>query len=302
MRFYTAEINNKEEILVAFAEGNVAYRMSRLQKLVPALNFADMNDLIRNITAEHKEKLDRFAANSDVLSGAEVNLEEVKLCAPIVHPRQDIICLGINYFAHGVEAGHFSEEAFGGERPYTIYFSKRVNKATATGEGIPAYEGLVDSLDYEVELGVVLGKDAKNVTKEEALDYVFGYTVINDVSARNLQTRHKQWYMGKSLDGFTPMGPCIVTADEIADVQNLNIKCTVNGEVRQDSNTKLMMQTVAGAISELSQGITLQAGTIIATGTPAGVGMGMKPPCFLNRGDEIVCEVEKIGKLINFVE
>ena len=153
-----------------------------------------------------------------------------------------------------------------------------------------------------MELGVVLGKDAKNVTKEEALDYVFGYTVINDVSARNLQTRHKQWYMGKSLDGFTPMGPCIVTADEIADVQNLNIKCTVNGEVRQDSNTKLMMQTVAGAISELSQGITLQAGTIIATGTPAGVGMGMKPPCFLNRGDEIVCEVEKIGKLINFVE
>ena len=148
----------------------------------------------------------------------------------------------------------------------------------------------------------MLGKDAKNVTKEEALDYVFGYTVINDVSARNLQTRHKQWYMGKSLDGFTPMGPCIVTADEIADVQNLNIKCTVNGEVRQDSNTKLMMQTVAGAISELSQGITLQAGTIIATGTPAGVGMGMKPPCFLNRGDEIVCEVENIGKLINFVE
>ena len=148
----------------------------------------------------------------------------------------------------------------------------------------------------------MLGKDAKNVTKEEALDYVFGYTVINDVSARNLQTRHKQWYMGKSLDGFTPMGPCIVTADEIADVQNLNIKCTVNGEVRQDSNTKLMMQTVAGAISELSQGITLQAGTIIATGTPAGVGMGMKPPCFLNRGDEIICEVENIGKLINFVE
>ncbi|MBR5790274.1 MAG: fumarylacetoacetase, partial [Phascolarctobacterium sp.] len=151
MRFYTAEINNKEEILVAFAEGNVACRMSRLQKLVPALNFADMNDLIRNLTAEHKAKLARFAANSDVLSGAEVNLEDVKLCAPIVHPRQDVICLGINYFAHGVEAGHFSEEAFGGERPYTIYFSKRVNKATATGEGIPAYEGLVDSLDYEVE-------------------------------------------------------------------------------------------------------------------------------------------------------
>lgn len=302
MRFYTAEINNKEEILVAFVEGNVAYRMSRLQKLVPALNFVDMNDLICNITAEHKEKLARFAANVDVLEGAAVNLEEVKLCAPIVHPRQDVICLGINYDAHAKEADGFSSEAFGGERPYTIYFSKRVNRATATGEAIPAYEGLVDSLDYEVELGVVLGKDAKGVTKEEALDYVFGYTIINDVSARNLQTRHKQWYLGKSLDGFTPMGPCIVTADEIEDVQNLAISCTVNDEVRQESNTQFMMQTVADAIAELSQGMTLQAGTIIATGTPAGVGMGMKPPCFLKQGDKIICQVEKIGKLVNRVE
>lgn len=302
MRFYTAEINGKEEILVAFAEGSIAYRMVRLQKLVPALNFRDMNELICNINAELWEKLARLAANEDVLSGAAVRLEEVKLCAPIVRPRQDVICLGINYDAHAKEAGKFSDEAFGGERPYTIYFSKRVNKAVATGEAIPAYEGLVDSLDYEVELGVVLGKDAKGVTKEEALDYVFGYTIINDVSARNLQTRHKQWYLGKSLDGFTPMGPCIVTADEIEDVQNLNISCVVNDEVRQNSNTKYMMQTVAGAIAELSQGMTLQAGTIIATGTPAGVGMGMNPPCFLKRGDRIICEVEKIGKLTNFVE
>lgn len=302
MRFYTAEINGKEEILVAFAEGSIAYRMVRLQKLVPALNFRDMNELICNINAELWEKLARLAANEDVLSGAAVRLEEVKLCAPIVRPRQDVICLGINYDAHAKEAGKFSDEAFGGERPYTIYFAKRVNKAVATGEAIPAYEGLVDSLDYEVELGVVLGKDAKGVTKEEALDYVFGYTIINDVSARNLQTRHKQWYLGKSLDGFTPMGPCIVTADEIEDVQNLNIRCAVNDEVRQNSNTKYMMQTVAGAIAELSQGMTLQAGTIIATGTPAGVGMGMNPPCFLKRGDRIICEVEKIGKLTNFVE
>lgn len=302
MRFYTAEINGKEEILVAFAEGSIAYRMVRLQKLVPALNFRDMNELIYNINAELWKKLARLAANEDVLSGAAVRLEEVKLCAPVVRPRQDVICLGINYDAHAKEAGKFSDEAFGGERPYTIYFSKRVNKAVATGEAIPAYEGLVDSLDYEVELGVVLGKDAKGVTKEEALDYVFGYTIINDVSARNLQTRHKQWYLGKSLDGFTPMGPCIVTADEIEDVQNLNIRCAVNDEVRQNSNTKYMMQTVAGTIAELSQGMTLQAGTIIATGTPAGVGMGMNPPCFLKRGDRIICEVEKIGKLTNFVE
>ena len=160
----------------------------------------------------------------------------------------------------------------------------------------------MDSLDYEVELGVILGKDVKNVSPKEALDAVFGYTIINDVSARNVQTRHKQWYLGKSLDGFTPIGPCIVTADEITDPQNLDIKCYVNGELRQNSNTKYMMQTVAGAISELSQGMTLLAGTIIATGTPSGVGMGMEPPCFLKKGDVVTCEIESIGVLENTVE
>ena len=242
-----------------------------------------------------------MAANEDVLQAAAVDVENVQLCAPIVHPRQDVICLGINYDAHAQEAGRFSDEAFGGERPYTIYFSKRVSRATATKESIPSYQGLVDSLDYECELGVVLGKDCQGVTKEQAKHYIFGYTIINDISARNLQTRHKQWYLGKSLDGFTPMGPCIVTADEIGDEQNLDISCTVNGELRQSSNTKYMIQTVCGAISELSQGMTLQAGTIIATGTPAGVGMGMQPPQFLQPGDEIVCHIEKIGDLQNII-
>ena len=147
----------------------------------------------------------------------------------------------------------------------------------------------------------MLGKDIKGVSKEEALDAVFGYTVINDVSARNLQTRHKQWYVGKSMDGFTPMGPCIVTVDEIDDVQNLEIRSFVNGELRQNSNTKYMIQTVAGAVSELSLGMTLQAGTVIATGTPAGVGMGMNPPCFLKKGDLVVCEIEKIGRIENTI-
>ena len=152
------------------------------------------------------------------------------------------------------------------------------------------------------ETRVVLGKDCKGVTKEEAKQYIFGYTIINDISARNLQTRHKQWYLGKSLDGFTPMGPCIVTADEIGDEQSLEISCTVNGELRQSSNTKYMIQTVCGAISELSQGMTLQAGTIIATGTPAGVGMGMQPPQFLQTGDVVECRIAKIGILTNTID
>ena len=302
MRFYTAVINDKEELLVGFEQGAKAYRLSLLARLMPKLAFADMNALVMGWNEEVKAALASLAANEDVLSGAAVNVDELQLCAPIVHPRQDVVCLGINYDAHAQEAGRFSDEAFGGERPYTIYFSKRVSRATATKELVPSYKGLVDSLDYECELGVVLGKDCKGVTKEEAKQYIFGYTIINDISARNLQTRHKQWYLGKSLDGFTPMGPCIVTADEIGDEQSLEISCTVNGELRQSSNTKYMIQTVCGAISELSQGMTLQAGTIIATGTPAGVGMGMQPPQFLQTGDVVECRIAKIGILTNTID
>ena len=292
MRLYTVIREGKEEIVVAYAQGNIAYPIKKL-----GFDFVDMNDLICNITEEQIAEL-KVCKDKDI-EEYEVLLNQAEVVAPIVRPLQDVICLGINYGDHAIEAGKFSNEAFGGDRPYTIYFSKRVNKATAPGEAVPSYEGLVDSLDYEVELGVILGKDAKNVALEEALDYVFGYTIINDISARNLQTRHKQWYLGKSLDGFTPIGPCIVTADEIGNPHDLNIKCSVNGQLRQDGNTKYMMQTVAGAISELSQGMTLQAGTIIATGTPAGVGMGMEPPCFLKKGDVVTCEIEKIGVLEN---
>ena len=294
MKLYTALLNKEEKLFVGFGEESAVYLLEDL-----GFVFDDMNDLICNITQEEKQSLYEMAESG--INEKAYDVEKLELLAPIVRPRQDVICLGINYDEHAKEAGQYSQEAFGGERPYTIYFSKRVSRATGPKEGIPSYEGLVDSLDYESELGVVLGKDIKGVSKEEALDAVFGYTVINDVSARNLQTRHKQWYVGKSMDGFTPIGPCIVTADEIEDVQNLDIKSFVNGELRQNSNTKYMIQTVAGAISELSQGMTLQAGTVIATGTPAGVGMGMNPSCFLKKGDVVVCEIEKIGKIENTV-
>ena len=287
MKFYTAYCDETEMIFISMDGGKTCYRAKDL-----GLDYADMNALIMDFDNEKKASLEKnFAPEGNV------QLADLKLCAPIPRPRQDVICLGINYDEHAKEAGRFSDEAFGGERPYTIYFSKRVSRAAAPDETISSYQGLVDSLDYESELGVVLGKDIKNVSKEEALDAVFGYTVINDISARNLQTRHKQWYLGKSLDGFTPMGPCIVTPDEIGDVHDLKISSRVNGELRQNSNTKFMIQTVEGAIAELSAGMTLQAGTIIATGTPAGVGMGMTPPCFMNPGDEVVCEIEKIGQL-----
>jgi 2-keto-4-pentenoate hydratase/2-oxohepta-3-ene-1,7-dioic acid hydratase in catechol pathway len=159
----------------------------------------------------------------------------------------------------------------------------------------------VDSLDYEVELGVILKRDAFWVSEEEAGEYILGYTIINDVSARNIQLKHQQWYRGKSLDGYTPMGPCIVTADELEDVHNLSLTCFVNDEKRQDSNTAYMITTIEEAISELSQGMTLRAGTIIATGTPGGVGMGFKPPKFLKPGDVVKCVIDGIGELTNTV-
>ena len=160
----------------------------------------------------------------------------------------------------------------------------------------------MDSLDYEAELAVIIGKDAKNVKAEDAEDYIFGYTILNDMSARNLQTRHTQWYFGKSLDGFTPMGPAIVTADEIVYPPKLKIQSLINGEVRQDSNTELLIFDIGYVIEELSRGMTLKAGSIISTGTPQGVGMGFVPPKFLHKGDVIECRIEKLGSLINQIE
>ena len=166
---------------------------------------------------------------------------------------------------------------------------------------IDSHPGLVEQLDYEAELAVVIGRTAKDVPANQAGEYIFGYTILNDVSARVLQTAHKQWYFGKGLDGFTPMGPWITTADEVAFPPALAISSKVNGELRQHSNTSLLMTGIAEIIEELSSGITLLPGTIIATGTPAGVGMGFDPPKFLKSGDVVECTIEGIGTLCNTV-
>ena len=167
----------------------------------------------------------------------------------------------------------------------------------ADGGFIEAHTDLVKKLDYECELAVVLGKDAKDVPAGQTKDYVFGYTILNDVSARDVQTAHKQWYFGKSLDGFTPMGPWIVTPDEFDVRRPQKIQSRINGELRQDSTTDLMIFHVPYVIAELSQGMTLRPGTIISMGTPAGVGMGFDPPKFLQSGDVVECAIEGIGTL-----
>lgn len=234
-------------------------------------------------------------------AGVALPLSGVTLCAPIPRPRQDVICLGINYHAHAAEAARYSAEAFTKERPVPIYFSKRVTEAVGPEGFIESHPGLVERLDYEAELAVVIGRTARNVKSADAAGYIFGYTILNDVSARLLQTTHKQWYFGKSLDAFTPMGPCITTADEIAFPPALAITTRVNGQLRQNSTTDLLITGIADIIEELSSGMTLLPGTIIATGTPAGVGMGLEPPAFLKPGDVVECAIAGIGILRNTV-
>jgi 2-keto-4-pentenoate hydratase/2-oxohepta-3-ene-1,7-dioic acid hydratase in catechol pathway len=294
MKLLTFKYNNIETVGVLSAQGDRVYPISSF-----GLSYKTMNAFIENVTDEQMEQLKQGIQKN---AEGSISLSDIEKMAPIPNPKQDIICLGINYMAHAEESARYKKEDFGGERPYAVYFSKRVAQAVADGGIIPSYEGLVDSLDYEVELAVVIKKDAKNVAKEEAFDYVLGYTIINDVSARNLQTRHKQWYFGKSLDGFTPMGPWIVTADEFNNPPALKIVSRVNGEVRQNATTDLLIFTIEHVIAELTQGMTLKAGTIIAMGTPAGVGMGFVPPKFLKAGDKVECEIEGIGCITNSVK
>ena len=276
------------EQLGVLAEGGV------IPVLASGQVFEDMNDLIRNASPEQLKAIEKSR-------GGLVPEGRYELLSPIPRPGADILCLGLNYTEHAEEAFGYSE-SFKAEPDLPIFFSKRTPYSQGSGEPIPAHSDITQKLDYENELAVIIGKDARNVPPEEVRDCVFGYTVFNDVSARDLQTAHKQWYFGKSLDGFSPMGPCIVTADEFSWPPELDIKTWVNGELRQDSNTRMLIHGIEEIVSTLSRGMTLKAGTVIATGTPKGVIMGMKEPRFLKTGDTVACYIEGIGGLVNPIE
>lgn len=253
----------------------------------------EMLNLIKNYNDEIHAKIIKFATQTGGLE-----YEKITKCAPIINPAQDIICLGINYLEHAKESYKFKKIEFDGKRELPVYFGKRVNFASADTDILPSHSDITDSLDYECELACIIGKDAKNVGLDEVDDYIFGWTILNDISARNIQNRYKQWYGGKSLDQSCPMGPWIVTKDEI-DTSNLAIKTYINGELRQNSNTSQMIFDIKYVINDLSKFMSIKAGSIISLGTPSGVGMGYEPPKYLKSGDEIVCEIEKIGKLRN---
>jgi len=239
---------------------------------------------------------------SSLKTGAPVALADVKLLAPIAVPRRNIFCVGKNYGEHAREFSNSGFEAGavkGAEiDEFPAVFSKGPNTVIGPHDDVDLHARVTSSVDYEVELAVIIGKPGKDIAKADAYSHIFGYTVVNDVTARDRQKNHKQWFLGKTLDTFCPMGPWITTSDEL-DPENLEVKCWVNGELRQNANTRDLIFDIPSLISTISAGLKLVPGDIIATGTPAGVGIGFKPPRFLKAGDVVAMEISNIGRIEN---
>jgi len=253
----------------------------------PKLGFSgNMHELIEAGENEWKKLEDSIKGiKKDII------LAHKTLDAPLRNPSK-IVAIGLNYFDHAKESNM--------EIPKSpLVFAKFTNSITGPTDPIIIPLKITQQVDYEVELGVVIGKRAKKIEKEKALEYIFGYTILNDVSARDIQFSDKQWVRGKSLDTFCPMGPVIVTKNEIPDPQNLELGCSVNGVTLQQDNTKNMIFNVAELISQLSYSFTFEPGDIIATGTPSGVGFSRKPPIFLKSGDVVCTWIKGIGEMIN---
>jgi 2-keto-4-pentenoate hydratase/2-oxohepta-3-ene-1,7-dioic acid hydratase in catechol pathway len=228
----------------------------------------------------------------------ELALSSLTLMAPIPTPPRNIVCLGMNYAAHAAES--LRAKSLPIKMPEVpVFFTKATTTVNAPFGDIPYDPAVSEKLDWEVELAVVIGKKGKDIPRARAFEYVFGYTVLNDVSARDLQARHQQFFKGKSLDGTCPMGPAIVTQDEIPDPHALRLRCWVNGELKQDSTTGDLIFDIPALIDWLSRGMTLLPGDILSTGTPSGVGFARTPPEFLKVGDVVECEVEGIGRIKN---
>jgi 2-keto-4-pentenoate hydratase/2-oxohepta-3-ene-1,7-dioic acid hydratase in catechol pathway len=228
-------------------------------------------------------------------SGVLVNLSGVKLLAPIPSPRKNVVMLGINYQEH-IDEGARAREIVVNTPEVPVFFTKPATSVIGH-LGKVVHHKATERLDYEAELAVVIGKKGKDIPRDKAFDYVFGYTLCLDMTARDLQRRHNQWFKGKSLDTFCPLGPWIVHKSALPDPSHLRLICRVNGEVMQDGNTRDMIFNIPATIESLSQGMTLEPGDIISTGTPSGVGFARVPPLFLKAGDKVEAEVEGIGTL-----
>lgn len=266
-----------------------------------------VHDLIAGFSGDAVDLVSQFESLRGQLKpvGAGKALADATMLAPILHPRRNIFCIGKNYHEHAAEFSNsgFDTGAKAGELSPVApnVFTKPASTIVGPGAKVPSHAGVTKELDYEAELVVVIGKGGKGIKKADAYDHVFGYMIANDFTARDLQKLHRQWFLGKSLDGFCPSGPYLVSADEI-DLDTMTVKCWINGELRQNAPVSQLIFDIPTIIETISAGITLQPGDMIATGTPAGVGVGFNPPRFLKSGDHMRIEITGLGVLENEVE
>jgi 2-keto-4-pentenoate hydratase/2-oxohepta-3-ene-1,7-dioic acid hydratase in catechol pathway len=293
MRFGTLNINGRATVVIVSDDGQ-KYREA--SDLVPGFS-GDMTDFIARTPVLPKD-----AAQG----GTWKEIAGQKVLAPIPTPRRNVFCVGKNYHEHAKEFSQsgFDTSATKGEvaPAAPVVFTKAPQSVVADGDTVLSFKNVTSQLDYEAELAIVIGKPGRGISKADALKHVWGYTIVNDVTARDLQQKHRQWFLGKSMDTFCPMGPFIVTADEVGDSANLNVKCWINGELRQNANTRDLIFDIPTIIETISAAMELQPGDVIATGTPAGVGIGFNPPKFLKSGDEMKISIDKLGTLTNRIE
>ncbi|MDV7143448.1 fumarylacetoacetate hydrolase family protein [Tropicimonas sp. TH_r6] len=248
-------------------------------------------DLVRGLLAEAED-----GKHAGVLAPADASL-----LAPIPDPHKNVFCVGRNYAEHIAEGDRAQKQKVG-VTEHPVFFTKPPTAIVAPDGDVLLFPEVSEAIDYEVELTVVIGKPGRNISSADAMEHVFGYTILNDITARDIQRRHGgQYFKGKGLDGSCPIGPCIVTADAISNPHGLSIGTKVNGEQRQNGNTADMIFDIPTLIASVSEGLTLEPGDMIATGTPSGVGYAMDPPRYLKDGDRVVCEISEIGTLENTV-
>jgi len=298
MKFFTFEYQGLEEIGILTKDGK---KMIPIGEVQLSQEFFDMNDFIDTHEESDIEKLDKLW-KGEKKADVSYDFDKVSVLAPIPLPLHDIICVGLNYKEHIPEAAAKLEDIKNEIPIDPIIFSKRARTVGGKEAIIPLHSDITKQLDYEAELAVIIGKKISKVKKINVRDSIFGYTIMNDISARDLTIKHQQWTIGKGLDGAVVMGPCIVHKNYIDYPVKLNISSKINEELRQNSNTKNFIFDIDTLVSDISKGMTLEAGDIISTGTPSGVGMSFVPPKYLKDGDIVECEIEKIGILKNIVK
>lgn len=304
MHLATIAANGSSVAVVRLNDGSLLDIAKAASDLTGAVGTSLADGSLQSIVEGGPDLLDAIRkladdAESGQYADARHDASTARFLAPLPHPRKNTFCVGRNYAEHIAE-GDKAQNQKVGVTDYPVFFTKPPTAVIGSGADIPIFPAVSECIDYEVELTLVIGKPGRNIPRDRAYQHVFGYTIINDVTARDIQRRHGgQYFKGKGLDGSCPTGPWIVTADAIENPHDLAISLSVNGETRQSGSTSDMIFDIPTLIESLSEGLTLEPGDMLATGTPSGVGYAMDPPQYLKDGDTVVCEVEKIGRLEN---